>query len=1197
MRVIICCFLAFLVSTGCKYNKTRVDDLMVEYLETPIGIDEFKPRFSWKMVSGDDKNNLFQKAYQIIVKDVNELQVWDSGKVESDISLNIEFEGESLRSESKYTWDLKVWNQNDEVLTNKSWFETGLMNSDIMAWEGATWIGGSQEDMVLYSHALSVFKLSYDVKLDEESQSSKAGFVFGANDRRLMDKNSNIMGVENGKDQSYFVFELNVDHIKNINGNATLDVYRVGYTSGDSESEPLYSYIIPRSLINTENKYDWHQVYFEMNFGKCLIYIDGKENKNIINEPMDVPNWVDVRGVSLNPLGDNGGDLIVYPLLADIGFKMDQGQKASFKNLKVKNFRQPSNTVFQENLKGSVEYKGVFQEFINNGVEVLNGQYKVGASNETVFITANPSKNSMPMLRTEFSVDNSIQSAKLYVTARGIYELYLNGKRISNDYFNPGLTQYNKTHMYQTYDVTELLNNGKNAFGALLGEGWWSGNATYRGYNWNYFGDRQSLLVKLKLTFQDGSTKIVTTNPDEWKYFNDGPIEYSSFFQGEYYNAMKEKNIEGWNQVGYDDELWKTAVEVNLNSKNAYIDKELNYDDLKIIGQIGENATIVKTLTAQSMEEVRPGVFVYDMGQNMVGFPEINLSGEAGDTITLRYAEMKYPNLDEYKGNVGMIMMENIRGALATDKWILKGTTSELIRPRFTFHGYRYIEITGIEKPVPIESVKGKVISSINELASSYNTSNKLVNKLWQNITWSFRGNFLSIPTDTPARNERMGWNGDINVFAKTATYLGHVDLFLKRHLIANRDLQESSGRFPDIAPVGTGFGGTLWGSAGVTIPWELYQQYGDKRIIENHYEAMKRYVDFLESKEDKETGVLDEGPLGDWLSPEGFKNDNSLFWTAYQVRSLEILYKSAELLGKHKDREKYKSYYENRKVFFNETYVDAITGKTIHSGYSGASLATKPKDFLQPEKGNLVDTQASYAIPLSFNVFDEKYKLLARQYLVQAVSRQNADFNNILRPVNSLMTGFVGTVSLGIALSEGYNDEAIYNLLQQTSYPSWLYSVTNGATTIWERLNSYTKEEGFGGNNSMNSFNHYSFGAVGAWMYGYSLGIRPLKTGYKEFILSPTPDPTGNMDWAEGYYNSTYGTIKSKWVVEGDKTTYYLTIPPNTTAKVRIKYKQNQNIEVFIEDKLKIIQQYNKIEGNRKEYSLGSGEYTIEVK
>ncbi|WNH09086.1 alpha-L-rhamnosidase C-terminal domain-containing protein [Thalassobellus suaedae] len=387
-----------------------------------------------------------------------------------------------------------------------------------------------------------------------------------------------------------------------------------------------------------------------------------------------------------------------------------------------------------------------------------------------------------------------------------------------------------------------------------------------------------------------------------------------------------------------------------------------------------------------------------------------------------------------------------------------------------------------------------------------------------------------------------------------------------------------------------------MWGSAGVTIPWELYQQYGDERIIENHYEAMKRYVDFLESKEDKETGILDEGPLGDWLSPEGFKNDNSLFWTAYQVRSLEILYKSAELLGKHNDQEKYKSYYENRKVFFNETYVDAITGKTIHSGYNGASLATKPKDFLQPKKGNLVDTQASYAIPLSFNVFDEKYKLLARQYLVQAVSRQNADFNNILRSKNSLMTGFVGTASLGIALSEGYNDEAIYSLLQQTSYPSWLYSVTNGATTIWERLNSYTKEEGFGGNNSMNSFNHYSFGAVGAWMYGYSLGIRPLKTGYKEFILSPTPDPTGNMDWAEGYYNSTYGTIKSKWVVEGDKTTYYLTIPPNTTAKVRIKYKQNQNIEVFTEDKLKIIQQYNKIEGNRREYSLGSGEYTIEV-
>jgi alpha-L-rhamnosidase len=518
-----------------------------------------------------------------------------------------------------------------------------------------------------------------------------------------------------------------------------------------------------------------------------------------------------------------------------------------------------------------------------------------------------------------------------------------------------------------------------------------------------------------------------------------------------------------------------------------------DYQDFKLIGQIGENASIVKTLQAQSVEEVRPKVFVYDMGQNMVGFPQIQIkNGQKGQVITMRYAEIKYPNLDTYKGNEGMIMMENIRAALTTDQYILKGG-DEVIQPRFTFHGYRYLEITGIPQAIPVGDIKGLVISSVNELSSSYETSDPLVNKLWQNITWSLRSNFLSIPTDTPARNERMGWSGDISVFSKTATYLTDANSFLRRHLLAMRDVQDDNGRFTDVAPLGGGFGGTLWGSAGIVVAWETYRQYGDIQLLGEHFNAMKKYINFLESKIDKNTGILNEGPLGDWLSPEGNKNDNTLFWMAYFSYDLNIMSQMASILGKTDEAIALKKRSEEIKKAFNDIYIDKNSHRTVRSGLkTGFWGAPNEKEGTgKTDKGVIVDTQASYAIPLALDVFDEANKPFAIKYLNEAVSRTNKDDSGIERPNYSLMTGFIGTASISEALSVNGNHDLAYKLLTNKQYPSWLYSVVNGATSIWERLNSYTVENGFGGNNSMNSFNHYSFGAVAAWMYNYSLGIQ----------------------------------------------------------------------------------------------------------
>ncbi|PCJ94495.1 MAG: alpha-L-rhamnosidase [Flavobacteriaceae bacterium] len=1148
--------------------QASLSQLQVEYQVEPLGIEVEKPLFSWQMTTNSEERGQSQNAYQIVIKDEEGKIVWNTQKITANTSIAISYDGEKLQPTTRYRWNVTVWNQDNKEFEASSWFETGLMNSnpDLTAWDGAKWIGGSRDDMVFYSHYLAVFKIDYQLQLDKKSKSTKAGFVFGANDSRLMDKNKNLQGVENKKNESYISFELDISAVDGTKeGFAKFNVYRVGYDVNDNADAPFKSFDIPLTLVNVLNKYDTHQLNIVSIFGIFDIYLNGISEENKISHADSAAlNPFASNGMNLNPVG-KGHDFICFPVVGDIGFSMAKNQKAFFSNIEIKNYRAPSKALFKENL---VDHDGVFSSTINkegNHLSVKENAFVLNGNNTGTLIIENPSKNAAPMLRTAFTTKNkTIKKARLYTTSRGIYEAYVNGERLGQDYFNPGLTQYNKTHMYQTHDITKAISqDANNAIGVWLGEGWWSGNITYTGNHWNYFGDRQSMLDKIVIQYDDGEEQIITSNPQNWKLFTDGPLLYGSFFQGEVYDATKEEGIKGWSTSDYDDSQWKAVVEVPLEG-TSFLDSvtgatgittSFHYDDLAITGQIGKNAQIVKTLTAQSLTEVRPGVFVYDMGQNMVGFPNISISnGKKGAPITLRYAEVKYPDLSDYEGNTDMIMLENIRAALTQDIYIQKGG-KETIQPRFTFHGYRYIEITGIEEALPLDAVKGKVISSVHELASKYETSNPLVNKLWENITWSTRGNFLSIPTDTPARNERMGWSGDISVFSKTATFITNANPFLKRHLLAIRDIQAENGRFTDVAPVGGGFGGTLWGSAGIVVAWETYRQYGDISLLQEHYDAMKKYVEFLDSKIN-EDNILEEGPLGDWLSPEGETNDNTMLWTAYHVYDLDIMIKVANILGKNEDALTFEKRYAERKAFFNATYVDPSTHKTVHTGHPGFRFGPPLPEDKRKKAGDFIDNQASYAIPLSLNVFSEEHNEHAAQHLANAIARKNTDDGGTERPEYSLMTGFIGTASVSDALSKNNYHAHAYRLLQQEQYPSWLYPVVNGATTIWERLNSYTVEEGFGGNNSMNSFNHYSFGAVASWMYNYSLGIQrdPSSPAFKKFVLKPTPDPDGVMTWAKGHYDSMYGTIRSEWKIEEDGVSYQITVPENTSATLYLK-------------------------------------------
>ena len=1180
---------------GSAVAQISISNLLTQSQPTPIGIDDPAPAFTWQMNVPTDKRGFSQSAYQVIVKDPEEVIVWDSKKIASGISLNILYEGNALKPTTKYTWTVTVWDQKGTSVSQSSYFETGLMNPDpkLSAWDGANWIGGSSNDLGLYSPYLSVFKLNYMLTINPGS--TKASFVFGANDTRLKDKNKNTYGVQNEKDKSYIKLELDISPVNSTEaGKAKLNIYRVGYTDKDVANIPLESHEVLTSVINQNNKNAPHTIAFTNSFGTLVITIDGIANfTGKLDPPVQRPWGLEEQKgltVNVNPAG-KGWDFTTYGLLCDMGFAVDANQKASFSNVEVSHVRSPSNTLFKEDLSTSYSfYKGIYSDAPTN-LSIKNGAYHLDGGSNGALIVRDPSRYSTPMLRTKFEAENKdIATARLYVTARGIYEMYINGKRVGQDYFNPGLTQYNITHLYQTYDVTEMVIKGENAMGALLSEGWWSGLLSF-GAIWNHFGDRQSLLAKLVITYKDGTTSTVITNDRDWKYYNDSPIVYSSLDMGEVYDATKDAAIKGWSAATYNDNAWTKAVVVPLEG-TTFTDKNLNYDKLQLVGQIGNSAGVYKILTAQSVKEVRKGIFVYDMGQNFVGVPRITFAnGKMGNKVTLRVAEILYPALPESGDNKGMIMVENYRAAFCQDQYIMKDG-SQSFQPKFTSRGYQYIEITGIDEALPLTAVQGAVTSSVLSLTADYETSNPKVNKLWSNLVWSNIDNFLSIPTDCPQRNERMGWSGDINVFARTATYVSNSDQFLRRHLLAMRDTQAPSGRFSDIAPVGGGFGGVLWGSAGIVLPWENYQQYNNVAVLREHYEAMTKYIDYLTSTLNKETGLSSDATLGDWLGPQNNQLGTSFLVTAYHVYDLWIVSQVAKILGKDADAEKFLKMYDDRKAFFNKTFVNA-DHKTV--GLVGGGFFSREKPHWQ-----VADTQTSYAVGLALNIFSNENIPFMVANLAETVKRKNKDDAGIERSEHSLMTGFIGTAWINKALSDYELDDLSYRILQANQYPSWLYAVDQGATTIWERLNGYTVESGFGGNNSMNSFNHYSFGAVGQWMIAYSLGIQrdEKSPGFKHFILQPRHDPSGQMTYAKGYYESMYGKIGSGWKHENGMLTYSTTIPANTSATL---YLPAKSIKEITEGGKKVKEgkgiHFVKFEKGKAVYELQSGSYEFSSK
>ncbi len=713
-----------------------------------------------------------------------------------------------------------------------------------------------------------------------------------------------------------------------------------------------------------------------------------------------------------------------------------------------------------------------------------------------------------PYLRKEFSLPSPVSHARIYVTSLGLYELSLNGKRVGDYLFTPGWTSYNKQIQYQTYDVTALLEPGKNCIGAILGDGW------YRGYlGWadkrNLYGDKLALLCQMHIVCTDGSQHTIGSDQD-WRATT-GPILQSDIYNGETYDATQE--LGSWDLPKYNDITW-SPVE-RLPNPTAI----LRAQESVPVRQTAE----IKPLT---LLQTPAGEWVLDMGQNMVGWVRCNFQGERGTKITLYHAEV----LDQD----GNFYTDNLRTADQKITYTLKGNGKETYEPRFSFQGFRYVKIEGFPKPICLNDFTGIVIHSDITPVGSFTCSNDLVNQLQKNILWGQRGNFLDVPTDCPQRDERLGWTGDAQAFISTACFNMHSSTFFTKWL---RDLavdQKSDGVVPHVIPDVLGrnsHGSSAWGDAATICPWTLYLYYGDTQVLAEQYPSMKAWVEYIRAQGSNAYLWNTGFHFGDWLALDAKENDytgatdKDFIATAFYAYSTQLLQRTALLLGKTEDA----SYYQ-------ELYAKIVQ--------------EFQQEFVTPNGRLTVPTQTAHVLALMFDLLLPKDQKRAIETLVGYIKDQKYH----------LTTGFVGTPYLCFVLSDhGYSDVA-YTLLQQTDYPSWLYPITKGATTIWEHWDGM-KEDGSFWPKAMNSFNHYAYGAIGDWMYRRMCGIDLdwQNPGFKHIIIRP--EINQHFRYAKATHKSMYGEICSGWELTDDQLTLCITIPANTTATVLLPDVQQEQL------------------------------------
>jgi alpha-L-rhamnosidase len=1032
--------------------------LQVDNLKTPLGIDDPAPHFSWQL--HDPARGALQTAYQVVVASTPELaaqgkgDVWDSGRVESGASLNVAYAGPAIKPSTRYYWRVKVWGAAGKAYAAS---ERSWWETGLVTADGwqASWIGYETAREAAVRHAPAEWITSPDAK--------------------------SLQG-EKGAEQ-HFAYRDTVTLDKPIK-HATL------YSTGQ---DTVAAWVNGAKLLTASP----FPPYKQMPWKK---FVEADATASLTSGANTIA--IETVHYLANPNGmavENAA-----PMIATLVVEYADGATAAY--------------VSDSSWKSAVHAAPGWKEksFDDAGWKPavvwsqLPGMMDAPLGHPWI-------PDSVKALRHTFDVSSPVKSARIYATALGDYELFLNGKRVGDQILSPGWTDYREHVKYQTYDVTALVTSGKNAIGALLAPGWYETPIEWFQQPNNYGVTPPALKAQLRIEHADGSVQWVKTEAS-WAA-NTSYILSSELYDGETQDARRAQA--GWDTAAFDASQWKPALAIE--PKEVPIEPQ-DFQPIRV-----ERALVPKTVT-----EPKPGVYVYDFGQNFSGVEQVHLQGPAGTDVRLRFAEIINDD--------GTLYIDNLRTAKVTDHFILSGKGVEEFTPQFTFHGFRYMEITGLPKAPPLDSIAGLVIHTDAPFTATLSTGSAMINQLWKNILWGQRSNFVGIPTDCPQRDERLGWMADAQVFWRTATYNMDLAAFTRKFGGDMRGTQSGTPYFGIYSP-GTGTesseSGAGWSDAGVIIPWTSWLQTGDTSVIEQNWAAMQKYLNAIESNNPdglwtKEAGIH----FGDWLSPEG-KTDYGLIATAYWAYDVTLMRQMAHATGRIQDEAKYAQLFDKIRAAFDKKYVH-------DDGFVNGADNT-PSSFGEinnPDaKSRGGDTQAGYVLALHMNLLPEDLRAKAAQKLADKIEANHG----------LLGTGFLGTPYLLAELTRTGHVKLAYKLLLNTEYPSWGYLVGHGATTMWERWNGDQMKA----DPSMNSYNHYAYGAVADWIYGYAAGVdaTPLDAGFHTVYLHPVFD--ARLGHISLDYDSAYGPIHSSWTLTGATADWHVTIPANTTGWLAVSAEQ----------------------------------------
>ena len=1120
-------FAAGVTLNGCGASKVKmlaIFHLQTDYRVNPVGIDDPIPVFSWQMSS--EEKDKSQSAYRIRVYESNDSSldagdinqhesnslsdkafgcVWDSGKVESDLSVSIPYEGEELKPQTRYDWSVEVWDEEDKNYTSEeaAYFETGLM-------------GEFPEE----AHWISV----QDTFVDENSDLQSINTIVAIDTMDDLDGN---MAVDAGQSYSA-VSTYSIQYMMEVQNTSACFAFgaengRYGsMTLCEIENQDEETVFTIKDMAEFNSNTEFPSVYVDT-------AMDGnyQVNLRVRDQQMEVAINGSVVGEFLIPSTSPGA----------IGYYKSRGTQYAYLD----------DIVVKDEL-GNICYEETFEEestiFAPYHVVVENGRCKVGSG---LMLSGGMEYPAPVFERTLELEEKEIDHARLYLTALGSYEVSIDGQAVTDNFMDPGKLAYNQYLSYLTYDVTDILRGEKpreergeeqtekipasHIWRMTLFHGWYDRGVGYPEI-YSPWGEKNALRGVLVVTYQDGSQQIIGTD-EEFQVTLDGPIRENDVYQGEFYDVSKAIDFNGVDSIE-DDTAEYTGKSIDNRGTDAgnkatvkwqpaaVDDVDSRYNEIPYIGKANEAIRCVQELTPISVSEPVSGTYVYDFGQNFAGVCRIKMNAGEGDLVTLRYGEaLNTENLRNRDDAVGTIWTENLLTADATD-YYLAVEGEQTYQPVSVYHGFRYLQITGLNEAPAVEDVTGIVLSSDQVSTGEFECSDELVNQYWSNAVWSQRSNFVDNPTDCAQRDERHGWAGDAQIFSGMACYNSAVDEFYRKYLTELCDLQSEDGAFPDMAPrnFGTGWdgrggasGNNCWGDAAIVIAWNLYTQYGDVNVLDEHYQALCKWVDYLE--EHSENGLrLGETGYGDHFSVES--TPKGLTDTAWSAHSADLLSKISTILGKEQEAIHYNQLFEQ----FRDAWL---------------------KEYVSEDGVIECYSQTAYALGLEFQLFPENLRQTAAECLLNNVTFNQYEFH----------AGYAGLSYLLPALSEAGYSDAAYEILCNTGERSLLYPVTQGATTTPEYLSAYQEIDDellLDG-----SLNHYAYGAPAEWLYTHVLGIQSDEEhpGFKHFYIKP--EVTGKWTYARGAYESMYGRIEVSWEQKEDGYEYHIVIPANTTATVEL--------------------------------------------